>query len=508
MYPNHRRTFLKQSAAAGALASLGDLTFLTSLRPVSAAEANLDKKTLRLDSGIEPIVRLLEETPRDRLLEEVAVRIRKGLSYQELLAALLLAGVKNIKPRPSVGHKFHAVLVVNSAHIASMASPPEHRWLPIFWSLDHYKASAQRDVEEVGDWQMTAVDESAVPSPLEAGRAFDDAMDNWDEGAADAAIAALARSAGAAATYERLFRFGMRDFRSIGHKAIYVANSCRTLQAIGWQHAEPVLRSLAFALLMHEGDSPQKRDAEADRPYRRNVDLARNVRKDWIAGKPDPAATTELLATLRTGSNDDACDAVVELLGRGAAPQSIWDALHLGAGELLMRQPGIASLHAVTTANALRYAYLESANNRTRLLAMLQCAAFLPMFRGEMQSRGKVSELKVDELAPASTNGGAPALDDIFAEIGSDPLAAASSVLAHLQETGDAGQFIDAARVLVFLKGNDAHDYKFSSAVLEDYYHLSPAVRDKYLASGVFNLCNSSQPDNRLVERTRNALNS
>jgi hypothetical protein len=355
---------------------------------------------------------------------------------------------------------------------------------------------------------MTAVDESAVPSPLEAGRAFDDAMDNWDEGAADAAIAALARSAGAAATYERLFRFGMRDFRSIGHKAIYVANSCRTLQAIGWQHAEPVLRSLAFALLMHEGDSPQKRDAEADRPYRRNVDLARNVRKDWIAGKPDPAATTELLATLRTGSNDDACDAVVELLGRGAAPQSIWDALHLGAGELLMRQPGIASLHAVTTANALRYAYLESANNRTRLLAMLQCAAFLPMFRGEMQSRGKVSELKVDELAPASTNGGAPALDDIFAEIGSDPLAAASSVLAHLQETGDAGQFIDAARVLVFLKGNDAHDYKFSSAVLEDYYHLSPAVRDKYLASGVFNLCNSSQPDNRLVERTRNALNS
>ena len=511
MYANNRRTFLKKSAAAGALATLGDLGFLTTLRPVSAAEANLDKKSLRLDNGIEPIVRLLEETPRDRLLEEVAVRIRKGLSYQELLAALLLAGVKNIKPRPSVGHKFHAVLVVNSAHIASMASPPEHRWLPIFWSLDHYKASAQRDVEECGDWQMTAVDESAVPSPTEAGRAFDDAMDNWDEGAADAAIAGLARSAGAAATYERLFRFGMRDFRSIGHKAIYVANSCRTLQAIGWQHAEPVLRSLAFAMLMHEGDNPKTRDAEADRPYRRNVDLAREVRKDWIAGQPDPAATTELLVTLRTGSNDDACDAVVDLLGRGAAPQSIWDALHLGAGELLMRQPGIASLHAVTTANALRYAYLESASNRTRLLAMLQCAAFLPMFRGEMQNRGKVSELKVDELAPASNKGDAyPALDDIFAEIGSDPLSAASSLLAYLQqkEDGDAGQFIDAARVLVFLKGNDAHDYKFSSAVLEDYYHLAPAVRDKYLASGVFNLRSSAEPDNRLVERTRHALNA
>jgi hypothetical protein len=168
-----------------------------------------------------------------------------------------------------------------------------------------------------------------------------------------------------------------------------------------------------------------------------------------------------------------------------------------------MRQPGIASLHAVTTANALRYAYVVSGSNRTRLLAMLQTAAFLPMFRGEMANRGKVGELKIDELAPADA---APSLDDIFAEIGRDPLAATGSVLAHLQKAGDADQFIDAARVLVFLKGNDAHDYKFSSAVLEDYYHVSPGARDKYLASGVFNLRSSAEPDNRLVERTRHAL--
>lgn len=82
-------------------------------------------------------------------------------------------------------------------------------------------------------------------------------MDSWDEPAADRAVAVLARTAGANAVYERLFRFGMRDFRDIGHKAIYVANSLRTLQSIGWQHAEPVLRSLAYALLAHEGDNPQ-----------------------------------------------------------------------------------------------------------------------------------------------------------------------------------------------------------------------------------------------------------
>ena len=50
-------------------------------------------------------------------------RVRKGAAYRDVLAALFLAGVRNVQPRPSVGHKFHAVLVVNSAHLASLSSP-------------------------------------------------------------------------------------------------------------------------------------------------------------------------------------------------------------------------------------------------------------------------------------------------------------------------------------------------------------------------------------------------
>ncbi len=55
------------------------------------------------------------------------------------------------------------------------------------------------------------------------------------------------------------------------------------------------------------------------------------------------------------------CDAVVEQLNRGVAPQSIWDALFQGAGELLMREPGLVALHAVTSTNALHFAYQTSA---------------------------------------------------------------------------------------------------------------------------------------------------
>ena len=87
---------------------------------------------------------------------------------------------------------------------------------------------------------------------------------------------------------------------------------------------------------------------------------------------------------------------------------------------------------------------------------------------------------------------------------------AARKMLRYLKnpsaDASAAEDVMNAARVLVFLKGNDAHDYKFSSAVLEDYYHVSPDWRDVYLASNVFKLRSSQDRDNALVERTRAAL--
>src|SRR4051812_4301420 len=93
-----RRSFLAASALGA-----GSLAFLDRLPVVAAADAKL----VRLDPDVEPLVRLLEDTPRDRLLEEVAARIKRGAAYRDVLAALLLAGVRNVRPRPSVGFKFH-----------------------------------------------------------------------------------------------------------------------------------------------------------------------------------------------------------------------------------------------------------------------------------------------------------------------------------------------------------------------------------------------------------------
>lgn len=500
----NRRQFFQSAGGTAALLGLGQLGFLSRLPAVSAAEAGLETRVVRFDPEIEPLVRFLEDTPRDRLLEEVAARIKRGLTYRELLAALLLAGVRNIQPRP-VGFKFHAVLVVNSAHLASLSAPDSDRWLPIFWALDEFKSAQAQDVKE-GDWTLSGVEESKVPASHKARQAFQEAMDAWDESAADAAVVGLARSAGAQEVFELFCRYGARDFREIGHKAIYVANSWRTLQAIGWQHAEPVLRSLAYALQDRLRDpNPAASDLPADRPGRRNLELRNKLRPEWLAGKVSTDATREMLQTLRQGSAEDTSEKAVELVNRGIAPQSIWDALFDGAGELLMREPGIRSLHAVTCTNALHFEWQHCPDDATRRFLLLQGAAFLPLFRGAKEDKGT----RIDDLKPLEPKaGGQPAIEDIFAEVSRDRLTAARKVLAYLKDHPQPRELIDAARVLIFLKGRDSHDYKFSSAVLEDYANVSPAWRNQYLAASVFNLRGTGASDNDLVKRIRAALSA
>jgi len=499
-----RRSFLR-TASTGLLA-LGNAPLLPGLRPVSAAEAQLDTSRVQFHADIEPLVRLLEDTPRDRLLEEVAARIKHGLNYQDLLAALQLAGVRNVQPRPAVGFKFHAVLVVNSAHLASLASPASDRWLPIFWALDYFKSSQARDVEE-GDWTMPPVDSNRMPAEQRANKALRTALERWDEPAADGAVAAMSRSCGANELFEVFARYGARDFRSIGHKAIFVANGFRTLQCIGWRHAEPVLRSLAYALLNHEGQpNPANSDLDADRDWRENQRRAQTIRSGWTQGRIDDGATQSLLSALRTDTPSNVCQLVVDVLNSGVAPQSVYDALFAAAGELLMRQPGIVALHASTTTNAIRYAFDTSQDDETRRLLILQNAAFLPLFREAMRGRGEVGDQRIDQLQAAPLDNEQNAVEEVFDTLGENRMAAARKLYGSLQQGVLPTDVIRAARQLVFLKGTDSHDYKFSSAVLEDYYHVSPHWRNRFLAASTFNLRSASEQDNGLVERIRQAI--
>src|SRR5262249_46709067 len=231
--------------------------------------------------------------------------------------------------------------------------------------------------------------------------------------------------------------------------------------------------SLAYALMDHGTQAnPARSDHAEDRPGRDNLRRLTRIRADWQRGRTSREAVTELLATMRTANPGDAADAVVTKLNDRIDPSCIWDGLFLAAGELLMKQPGIVGLHTLTSMNALAFGYQTTSNDETRRYLMLQAAAFLAMFRARM---GRLPEApRVDNFEPGELAGmGQASIDDIFTTLSRDKPAAAGKTLALLQTRGEQlPALMTTARRLIFAKGTDSHDYKFSSATLEDFYHV------------------------------------
>jgi hypothetical protein len=501
-----RRELLKNASATAAGLGLGD-ALLGRVPRVTAAEAQLDPKRMRLDSGVEPLVRLLEETPGDKLFDEIGGRIQKGLAYPELLTALFLAGVRNIRPY-SQGH-FHAVLMIHSAHQASLAAPDGDRWLPIFWALDAYKRGQAANLKEARPWRLEPVNEAQVPPAHKARQAFLDALATGDAAAADTAVVGLVRGAGAGEMFDAFAIHGARAFAWwIGHPAIFVSNGWRTLECIGWQHAEPTLRALAHLVAGAAASSPAPQ-ANADQLlWKTNRELAGKMPVEWAEGKATKEATSDLLAMMRDASPVESSQKTVETLTAGVGPQSVWDAAFVGAAELMLRKPaGFVPLHAATTLNALRYAYSNSTQDETRRFLLLQAAAIVPTFRDNLKRRdGKVAETRLDTLEPKPIKNATEAAAEVFDDVGKDRTLAARKALTLLKEPGGARDVIDTARRLAFLKGNDSHDLKFTSAVFEDYANVSPAWRDRYLAGCLHIFRGSGDADNGLAGRTRAAL--
>src|SRR5207237_5963008 len=126
-----------------------------------------------------------------------------------------------------------------------------------------------------------------------------------------------------------------------------------------------------------------------------------------------------------------ACEEIVKVLNRNIGPASVWDALFLRAGELIMQQPGLIGIHCVTSINALHFGYQASANDETRRMSMLQGAAFLPLFHKRMAGPKLNSSLLVDQVEAAPVKArGAGAIEEVLGEITSNRLTAARKTLA------------------------------------------------------------------------------
>lgn len=504
-----RRTFLLHSAAfSGGLIAAN---WQHGLRPLRAESSDDQPLTVQLTSDIEPLVRLIEETPREQCFAKIAERIRHGLPYRQFLAALYLAGIRNVNPQPP-GFKFHCVFVIHAAHQLSLDAANEDRLLPLFWSLDNFKSAQQKDVEE-GDFRLLPV-RGTIPGPEIARREFEQAMENWDQEKADRAIVALVRNESSHRIIESLWAFGARDYRNIGHKAIFVANTWRTLQTIGWRHAEPALRSLVLGLLDF-GKQKQVNDyAFEDQTYLPNLERVRReigrLPANWSRNGSTPASqisgTSAILDAFRAGSADDVAEfAIAELRSGNLGARDVWDAVHLAAGELMIQQPGIYGIHTVTSTNALRYAYESSSEPTTRLLMLLQGLGWMSQFRkfmsGNPQGLGasRITDLRLIDNA-------VPDVDRTFDAVGRDPLVAATQAMSFAGKAENIELFTRTANRLLLRKASDAHDFKYSASLFEDLQLVGLHWRPQMLATATYYLRGTTAPDSPVMKQAREVL--
>jgi hypothetical protein len=508
-----RRRFLQTVAGA---ASLG-LPNLPLLCKLAAFGAEPPPATMRFGPDLEPVVRLIEETPRDNCVAVFIDQLRRGLPYRRFLAAVFFAAVRRHRSH-------HDVYKIHSVHQVSMDARPEERLLPLFWALHGYK-------KHQADFPRPLLTElrGALPIPEKAGKELAEAMERFDADRAERAVVTLARNQGARQTMEQLWVYGLRNLGAGGHAAILVANCFRALETIGWQEAERVLRFVVQDLYLLNAEKPdlhwQPNTARADR----HLD---KLPPTWAAGQADTAATRELFALLRDGKAESACDLAVKQLFRGVGGQALWDAVHLATAELMARHKsgwGLASrpLHANTSTNALHYAFRTCTTARTRLLALLQAVAWAAGRTGA--DLADLRDVKIAELPAASVPAKAEdAVAEVFALLPSRTYrwdaGAKKAVLGYGKRDGAdeacrkvfvlakerpevVPQFVQTAHSWLCRKASDdAHEYKFLAAILEDVACVSPAWQPHLLAASVHYFHGKQTPDNPVMQHVQEAL--
>lgn len=467
---------------------------LLPLSPGTVAETQVTPDLVQYRPEIMPLVRLLEDAAPEHCAQLAVEQLRSGVSYRDFMAALFLAALRG--PDTIA----HSVYMIHAAHELSLDAPVQERLLPTFWALNNFKywQNWHRD-----NPSRLRLPNGPLPATDMAVMAFEAALTNYEPEQAQRAIVAVARTQGLHAVTELLWQHGAKDSVDIGHNAIAVANCWRVLPTIGHQHLEPILCWLV-PKLMGSGDAWYAPNRERVKKFGLLLPF------NWAQGTGEAGLTHELLALMRELQTEAACKlAATRLAGGQAQAGAIWDAVHLHAGELMMRKADVSHpLHANTAANALRYGFRHSGKSETRLLILLQAIAWQIQHRRrklETDAEFGARDFNIEALSGSPiVEDAQTASEEILATLTTQPQAAARQAFTLAQQGHQAQQFKSAALRLVPAKATpDAHDIKFPASIFEDYESVSPCWRPHILATSVYWLQGSDKADSPVIQQAR-----
>lgn len=323
------------------LADVGRGTLVAAVGLEVATDLNLTAAASEVDDvlsfgPLEPLVALMQETPIDRLLPELAQRLKAGTDLRQLVAAGALANARTFGGEDYIG--FHTLMAMAPAfHMAREMSGPE-RALPVFKVL--YRNTKR--IQETGGRAKEVLRPVALtgdPNSPVTGEALRAAVHRKDVAGAERILAHLARTSPEEA-FNQLLPV-VQDATEV-HRVVLPYRAWDMLDLVGREQAVTMLRQSVRYCVQAESWASQ------DRHNSPRSLLPKLLEEYKLHGctpgdrKLDAAALDELSQTFFKSTNDQAGAAAAAALAEGIAPGAIGEAITLAANQLVLRDLGRA----------------------------------------------------------------------------------------------------------------------------------------------------------------------
>jgi len=329
--PGTRREFLADVGRGMLIATVG--FEVASDLGLSSALAAEESGALNFGS-LEPLVRLMQETPADRLLPALMDQMRSGADLRRLVAAAALANARTFGGEDYVG--FHTMMALAPALHMAQEMPKELQPLPVFKVL--YRNTNR--IQERGG-RKEEVLQPVKPGPLAEGRIggelVREAVRRKDVNEAERTFAALAQLSAEDAFNHVLY--AVQDTTEV-HRVVLPYRAWDLLGLIGKEQAHTLLRQSVRYCVKAESWSNVPSWNEPRSLLPKLFEEHKLLGRSPGDRQPDDAWVDQMSQTMFKSSPQEAAAAAAAALAEGMSPSAIGEALTLAANQLVLRDIG------------------------------------------------------------------------------------------------------------------------------------------------------------------------
>ena len=485
---------------------------------------------IKLPDEIEPLVRLVEDTAPEEIVESVLQRLRTGTSVRDMLTASALAVSRSCElPADHHGGPVHPVSGVHGVLRLSQRLEGDDQNVPVVQNV----ALANKHIHDVETGPTSMLDIASLMTPDDGSatieEAFVSALQRRKPLAAERYLLAALSRLSPDQVLDCILTVAIPRAALDEHHFNYVVFTARTLDEIGWQWAPVLLRPPVRYVASHPAlygafGFPDDYVDEILRNWRDFssieglIDEFRLLQIDLrqTTGADETTSVGELARCIGLPENVARIPRLLaEALASGLSLEGAGEALSVGAAELFLRcrHASPDEVHMHTAINARRYLLKrENLGLRTKLLALLSWNRDPEVHFANTSIRCVPEHMCFSPGADEATLAGLPKLDQdelldaIEESIRSHPEIPASQARKGIQDLVawpkiqhtlalaeqyavlgyDPAAFFARVGVLACEdEVSEMHGYKFQQAVYEEYHTTRPDYRWFHLVSVV-----------------------